>query len=64
MTVFCNTNEMVTKIGYLTKINPVWIHCTNCQVQLNEALDIVAAKVEQEDYAYFWNYGTIMVKAN
>eukprot|EP00957_Ditylum_brightwellii_P166557 12678434-Ditylum_brightwellii.AAC.1 len=50
--------ETVTRIGYLTKINPVRIYCANCQEQLNEALDIVAAKIEQEDNAHFQNYGT------
>eukprot|EP00957_Ditylum_brightwellii_P094867 7224985-Ditylum_brightwellii.AAC.1 len=53
MMVFCNMKEMVTKIGNLTKINPVRIYHANCQEQLNKALDIVAAEVEQEDNAYF-----------
>eukprot|EP00957_Ditylum_brightwellii_P071294 5419443-Ditylum_brightwellii.AAC.1 len=57
---------MVMRIGHLTKINPVpvQIYCANCQEQLNEALDIVAVEVEQEDDAYFQNYGTTMVEAN
>eukprot|EP00957_Ditylum_brightwellii_P016477 1238323-Ditylum_brightwellii.AAC.1 len=64
MTVFCNTKETVTRIGYLTKINPVRIYCVNCQEQLNKDLDIVAAEVEQEDDAYFQNYSTTMVEMN
>eukprot|EP00957_Ditylum_brightwellii_P097186 7401330-Ditylum_brightwellii.AAC.1 len=64
MTIFCNTTEAVTRIGHLTKINPVRIYCANCQEQLNKALDIVAAEVEQEDNAYFQNYGTTMVEAD
>eukprot|EP00957_Ditylum_brightwellii_P210580 15365133-Ditylum_brightwellii.AAC.1 len=32
--------------------------------ETNEALDIVAAKVEQEDNTYVQNYGTTMVEAN
>eukprot|EP00957_Ditylum_brightwellii_P199889 15237911-Ditylum_brightwellii.AAC.2 len=62
--IFCNTKEMVTRIGHLTKINPVQIYRANCQEQLNKVLDIVAAEVEQEDGAYFQNYGTTMVQAN
>eukprot|EP00957_Ditylum_brightwellii_P126396 9635635-Ditylum_brightwellii.AAC.1 len=62
--IFCNTKEMVTRISHLNKINLVQIYCTNCQKQLNKVLGIVAAKVEQEDNAYFQNYGTTMVEAN
>eukprot|EP00957_Ditylum_brightwellii_P188073 14318602-Ditylum_brightwellii.AAC.1 len=54
---------MITRIGFLTKINPVRICCANCQEQLHEALDIVGAKLEQEDNAYFQSYGTMMVEA-
>eukprot|EP00957_Ditylum_brightwellii_P020275 1530397-Ditylum_brightwellii.AAC.1 len=64
MTILCNTKEMVTRIGYLTKINPVWIYYANYQEQLNKALNIVAAEVKQEDYAYFHNYGATMEEAN
>eukprot|EP00957_Ditylum_brightwellii_P019937 1504686-Ditylum_brightwellii.AAC.1 len=56
--------EMVTRIGHLTKINLVQIYNANCKGQLNEALYIVAAEVEQEDDAYFQNYSTTMVEAN
>eukprot|EP00957_Ditylum_brightwellii_P126432 9637826-Ditylum_brightwellii.AAC.1 len=56
--------ETVMRIGHLTKINPVQIYHANCQEQLNEALDITSAEVEQEDNAYFQNYGTTMVEAN
>eukprot|EP00957_Ditylum_brightwellii_P201743 15327042-Ditylum_brightwellii.AAC.1 len=52
------------RVGFLTKINPMKIYCTNCQEQLNEALDIVATEVEQEDDTYFQNYGIILVEAN
>eukprot|EP00957_Ditylum_brightwellii_P139344 10620037-Ditylum_brightwellii.AAC.1 len=31
MMVFCNTKEMVTRIGQLTNIKPVQIYCANCQ---------------------------------
>eukprot|EP00957_Ditylum_brightwellii_P184260 14034680-Ditylum_brightwellii.AAC.1 len=64
MTIFCNTKETVMRIRYLTKINPVRIYDDNSQEQLNKALDIVAAEVEQEDDAYFQNCVTTMVKAN
>eukprot|EP00957_Ditylum_brightwellii_P034112 2585605-Ditylum_brightwellii.AAC.1 len=64
MTIFYNAKEMIMRTGYLTKINPVQIYHANCQEQLNKAFDIVAAEVEQEDDAYFQNYGTTMVEAN
>eukprot|EP00957_Ditylum_brightwellii_P069305 5261558-Ditylum_brightwellii.AAC.1 len=64
MMIFHNTKETVMRIGYLTKINPVWIYCTNCQEQLNKVLDILVVEVEQEDDAHFQNYGTTMVEAN
>eukprot|EP00957_Ditylum_brightwellii_P047368 3598085-Ditylum_brightwellii.AAC.1 len=64
MSIFCNTKETATRIGHLTKINPVWIYHANCPEKLNEALDIVAAEVEQEEDAYFQNYDTTMVEAN
>eukprot|EP00957_Ditylum_brightwellii_P018494 1390523-Ditylum_brightwellii.AAC.1 len=51
-------------IGHLTKINLVRIYQANCQEQLNEALDIAAVEVEEENNTYFTNYGTTMVKAN
>eukprot|EP00957_Ditylum_brightwellii_P109365 8342921-Ditylum_brightwellii.AAC.1 len=64
MTTFHNTKEVVTRIKFFAKINLVRIYCTNCQEQLNKALDVMAAKVKQEDDVYFQNYGTTMVEAN
>eukprot|EP00957_Ditylum_brightwellii_P063816 4843019-Ditylum_brightwellii.AAC.1 len=64
MMIFFNTKETVTRIGHLTKINPVQMYRGTCQDQLNEALDIVAAEVEQENNSYFQNYRTTMVKTN
>eukprot|EP00957_Ditylum_brightwellii_P165397 12592956-Ditylum_brightwellii.AAC.1 len=54
-----NTKEAIARIGHLTKINPVRIYQANYQEQLNEALDIVAAEVEEEHRTYFTNCGTI-----
>eukprot|EP00957_Ditylum_brightwellii_P211131 15365791-Ditylum_brightwellii.AAC.1 len=62
--IFCNTKETVIRIGYLTKISLVRIYYANCQEQLNNTLDIVAAEVEQEDDAYFQNNDTTVVEAN
>eukprot|EP00957_Ditylum_brightwellii_P141278 10764432-Ditylum_brightwellii.AAC.1 len=64
MTIFCKIKERVTRIGRLTKISPVLIYHANCQEQLTKALDIVAAKIEQEDDVCFQNYGTTMVDEN
>eukprot|EP00957_Ditylum_brightwellii_P117122 8932934-Ditylum_brightwellii.AAC.1 len=64
MTIICNTKETVTKIGHLNKINPMQIYQVSCQEQLNEALNIVAAEVEQEFDSYFQKYRTTIVEAN
>eukprot|EP00957_Ditylum_brightwellii_P120359 9183608-Ditylum_brightwellii.AAC.1 len=53
MTIFRNTKETVTKIGHLTKINPMQIYCTAYQEQLNEALAVVASELDTEENIYF-----------
>eukprot|EP00957_Ditylum_brightwellii_P158495 12064451-Ditylum_brightwellii.AAC.1 len=55
---------MVTKIGHITKINPMHIYCVVCQEQLNEALAVVTSELDKEDKAYFQNYGTTWELAN
>eukprot|EP00957_Ditylum_brightwellii_P002354 180593-Ditylum_brightwellii.AAC.1 len=58
MTIFCNTKETVTRIGYLTMIHPKWIYCAAYQEHLNKALAIVASELDKENKYYFADYGT------
>eukprot|EP00957_Ditylum_brightwellii_P177640 13530620-Ditylum_brightwellii.AAC.1 len=64
MTMFRNTKETVTKIGYITKINPTRIYCVACQEKLKKALAVVASEVDEEDKTYFRNYMTSWELAN
>eukprot|EP00957_Ditylum_brightwellii_P111897 8533494-Ditylum_brightwellii.AAC.1 len=64
MTIFRNTKETVTRIGHPTKINPVCTYHAHYQEQLNEALIVVVAEVEQEKNSYFAKYGTTMENTN
>eukprot|EP00957_Ditylum_brightwellii_P179459 13670918-Ditylum_brightwellii.AAC.1 len=64
ITIFRSTKETVTKIGHITKINPMKSYCVTCQEQLNKALVVVALEVNKEDTTYFKNYGTLWELAN
>eukprot|EP00957_Ditylum_brightwellii_P039511 2989151-Ditylum_brightwellii.AAC.2 len=64
MAIFRNAKETVTKIGHITKINPMRIFCTACQEQLNKALAVVASEVDREDTKDFKNYRTSWELAN
>eukprot|EP00957_Ditylum_brightwellii_P087442 6656075-Ditylum_brightwellii.AAC.1 len=64
MTIFCNTKETVTRIGYLTMINLKWIYQAACQEHLNEGLATVASELDKENKNYFDDYGTTWELAN
>eukprot|EP00957_Ditylum_brightwellii_P212074 15366933-Ditylum_brightwellii.AAC.1 len=64
MTIFCNTKETVTRIGYLTMIHPKQIYRAACQEHLNKALAIVASELDKENKNCFSDYGTTWKLAN
>eukprot|EP00957_Ditylum_brightwellii_P169830 12926503-Ditylum_brightwellii.AAC.1 len=64
MMIFHNTKETVTRIGYLTMINPKRIYCAACQEHLNEALDTAALELDKENKNYFADYETAWELAN
>eukprot|EP00957_Ditylum_brightwellii_P209589 15362374-Ditylum_brightwellii.AAC.1 len=64
MTIFRNTKETVTRIGYLTMIHPKQIYQAACQEHLNEALTAVAPELDKENKNYFADYGTMQELAN
>eukprot|EP00957_Ditylum_brightwellii_P038853 2936692-Ditylum_brightwellii.AAC.1 len=64
MTIFCNTKETVTKIGYLTMIHQKLIYLAACQEHLNKALATVASALDEKDKNYFADYGTTWDLAN
>eukprot|EP00957_Ditylum_brightwellii_P211209 15365893-Ditylum_brightwellii.AAC.2 len=64
MTIFRNTKETVTRIGYLTMIHPNQIYCAACQEHLNKDLATVASEIDKENKNYVADYGTTWELAN
>eukprot|EP00957_Ditylum_brightwellii_P015046 1134834-Ditylum_brightwellii.AAC.1 len=64
MTIFQNTKETVTRIGYLTMIHPKQIYFAACQEYLNKALATVASELDEENKNHFSDYGTTWELAN
>eukprot|EP00957_Ditylum_brightwellii_P058712 4452181-Ditylum_brightwellii.AAC.1 len=58
MTIFHNTKETVSRIGYLMMIHPERIYQAASQEHLNEALAKVASGLDRENKSYFADYGT------
>eukprot|EP00957_Ditylum_brightwellii_P029149 2203213-Ditylum_brightwellii.AAC.1 len=58
MSMFHNSKETITKIGYIRMIHPTKVYCHRCQTQLNKALDVVVEETNKADDKHFSNYGT------
>eukprot|EP00957_Ditylum_brightwellii_P118467 9035113-Ditylum_brightwellii.AAC.1 len=61
MTIFCNTKETVTKIGHLTSTDLTKIYRASCQENLNDALSVVASKLNTEDVT-MWDMENYLVQ--
>eukprot|EP00957_Ditylum_brightwellii_P086360 6571788-Ditylum_brightwellii.AAC.1 len=64
MTIFRNTKETITRIGYITMIHPKQIYQAACQEHLNKALTTVALELDKENKNYFADYRTTWELAN